>query len=310
VLQQPAAREKTNVLVFAILSFWAIDALIQFFTGSNLLGYPYAQKGQLAGMFHPKIRLGHAIAVMLPFYLDFVRQHGQRYRGSWLLLALMFAVLLLSGKRVAWMMAAVGCTLYFFYFCVYHRPARLRRLLLPGLVILCFSAALVWQHEPLKRRINTGLLLFSGNYEQMNLATSRRLPLWETAIVMFRDNPINGVGPRGYRIAFADYADENGFWMQDGRNGSPHPHQALLEIAAETGLFGLLGFVIFWAYLGFLALSRLPRHHGSAPWLICAGLAWLPLNAHMAFYGSYWSSIAWWLLCICLAQVFYAGQNK
>jgi len=98
--------------------------------------------------------------------------------------------------------------------------------------------------------------------------------------------------------------------MQDGREGPTHAHQILLEIAAETGLFGLFGFLLFWCYLVFLAITRLAHHHGFVPWLICAGIAWFPLNAHFAFYGSYWSSVGWWILCLALAQLFHGGQNK
>ena len=307
-LQERGALQKINLFIFSVLAFWAIDALLQFFVGINLFGYPYEQKGQLSGMFYPKIRLGHVVAALLPVSLEFVRQHGHHYRWSWLLLAVSFTVLLLSGKRAAWIMAGIGCVAYFIYFCLYCRTIRLKALLVPSLIVVCFLSAVVWQHEPINDRINKSLNLFSGDYELINNATARRLPLWKTAADIFKDNPVNGVGPRGYRFVFADYADKEGYWMQYGRQGSTHPHQALLEIAAETGGAGLLGFILFWAYLIFFVAKQLRYKHSFVPWAICAGLAWLPLNAHMAFYGSYWSSVGWWILCVALAQLFQEEQ--
>lgn len=303
--QQIQQMAKINLALFTILTFWAIDALLQFFVGINLFSYPYSQKGQLTGMFYPKIRLGHVIAVFLPFYLEFLRLHSHRHKWSWLLLAAMLAVLLLSGKRVAWLMAGIGCSAYFVYFYIYYRNLSIKTLAVPAVLIASCLMLLAWHYEPSRQRIDKTLMLFSGNFDQASQATAGRLPLWKTTITIFKENWVNGVGPRGFRYVFTDYVEEGDYWMQDGRAGTTHPHQALLEIAAETGVLGIISFVCFWAYLLLLGLKQLSYHHQFVPWLLCAFVAWFPANAHMAFYGSYWSSIGWWILCIALAQLFH-----
>ncbi len=290
-----------NLAVFTILSLWVIDALLQFFSGYNLLGQPLEYAWHLQGMFS-KPRLGHVLAVFLPFYLEFLRTSGRRYQWAWLLLAGLLAVVLLSGRRAAWVMAAAGSLAYVVYFFIYCRAVKIKTLIAPVLLIAAILAALIWQHEPLRHRIESTLGLFSGELTRMDRATSYRLSLWETAIVIFKDNPLNGIGPRGFRYVYADYAAADNFFLQDGRRGSTHPHQALLEIAVETGLIGLAGFLGFWGYLLVIALQQLRHRPRAFPWLLCAGLAWLPVNAHLAFYGSYWSSLGWWLLCVALAQ--------
>ncbi len=296
-IRQKHVLEKINLAVFVILSVWIIDALLQFILGHNLLGYPYEYKGQLTGMFHPKIRLGHAVAVFLPFYLEFLYQHGRRHRGSWLLLVLFFLVLLLSGKRMAWITAAIGGLAYAIYFFAYHRDIKPRWLLLPFATTVLYLLAFTWQYPPAKERVDKALLLFSGDYELINQATSRRLPAWRTGLNVFKHNPINGIGPRGFRYVYQDYA-------ADEHDSTTHPHQFLLEVAAETGIIGLLGFTVFCCYLLFIGRRQLAFQHRFMPWLLCAGVAWLPINAHYAFYGSYWSSVGWWILCIALAQLF------
>lgn len=308
-LQKQDVLKKLNIAVFVILTFWTVDALIQFFVGVNLFGYPYEQKGQLTGMFYPKIKLGHVVAVFLPFYFEFLRQYGHRHKWSWLLLGIFFIVLLLSGKRVAWMMAAIGCIAYFIYFCFYCRTVRIKNLLLPVATVMIAMIVFIWQHDPIRKRVDTTLMLFSGDYAQMEKATARRLSLWQTTVKMFKENWINGVGPRGFRYVYRDYASEGDYWLKDGREGSTHPHQALLEIAAEAGLIGLAGFLLFWCYMVFVSSRQLSRHHEFVPWLLCAAIAWFPANAHLAFYGSYWSSVGWWILCIALAQLFYRGEQ-
>jgi len=38
-----------------------------------------------------------------------------------------------------------------------------------------------------------------------------------------------------------------------------------------------------------------------AAWMLAAAIAAFPLNAHMALYASYWSTVLWWLLIVALA---------
>lgn len=147
---------------------------------------------------------------------------------------------------------------------------------------------LVATHNPLSDRIDSTLAIFSTDAATIDKATAHRLDLWRVAVAIARDHWINGVGPRG----------------------STHPHLALAEIACETGLVGLAGYLVFyllllrWLYRE-LRASRL-RHR---PWLLCPLTAWFPLNAHLAFYGSYWASFSWWMLAVSFAVVHTARHG-
>lgn len=75
----------------------------------------------------------------------------------------------------------------------------------------------------------------------------------------------------------------------------------MLEIAIETGLIGVAAFIVFYGLL--LRLLMRPTLGRVVPvWLLGAAVAWLPLNAHLAFYGAYWSTLAWLLLAVGLAE--------
>jgi len=63
-----------------VLVIWCLDAVWQSYTGSNLLGFPY--ETQLSGVFYPKFRLGLILAILSPFYFEFIRYHAKKY--SWL----------------------------------------------------------------------------------------------------------------------------------------------------------------------------------------------------------------------------------
>tara|TARA_B110000444_G_C18375415_1_gene382359 strand:- start:139 stop:531 length:393 start_codon:yes stop_codon:yes gene_type:complete len=118
---------------------------------------------------------------------------------------------------------------------------------------------------------------------------------------MFLSEPVNGIGPRGYRHVYAEYADPTDFWLHDGENGQTHPHLQLLEIAVETGFIGLTGFLL--VYLFFLReIFRETKISMKTIWILAVLVAWFPLNTHLAFYGSYWASFVWLLIPLALAQ--------
>ncbi|MBI1731891.1 MAG: O-antigen ligase family protein [Gammaproteobacteria bacterium] len=305
-VRDPVIVRRLELAVFAIISVWIIDAMIQYTLGKDLLGYPY-RRGQLTGMFDPHMRLGHLLAVLLPVYLDITRRLAAARPWPWLLPALLCAVIILSGKRVAWVMAAVAMLGYGGYLLL-AGALRARILAFALLFGALAGVGLLGSNEILARRAAAVLDIFSTDMDAVDKATSHRMPLWRTATEVAGEHWINGVGPRGYRFVFRDFADEDNFYLRDGRDGSTHPHLPVLEIAAETGLIGLAGLFAFWWILA----TRVWRRHGSRPgampWLISVFVAWLPINAHLAFYGSYWSSVSWWVLSLLLVQP-EAGRN-
>ena len=76
---------------------------------------------------------------------------------------------------------------------------------------------------------------------------------------MFNDNKMFGLGPKLYRekCKSDDYFievteihnDVNATYPVVWNNCSTHPHNFLLQLLAETGLFGTLPFIIFYIFL-------------------------------------------------------------
>ena len=71
-LARPGNLSRLSLALLIVVIFWCVDALVQYATGANLLGYPY-QDGMLSGMFYPKLRLGIVVAVLVPVALETVR---------------------------------------------------------------------------------------------------------------------------------------------------------------------------------------------------------------------------------------------
>jgi len=297
-LRRPGHLARLSLALLLIVIFWCVDGLIQYATGTNLLGYPY-QDGMLSGMFYPKLRLGIIVAALVPVALETVRNLNRDSPYPWLLLIPFAVVVLLSGRRSAWLMLIIGLSAYLPL--VFMTLSAKARYIIAG--ALCGAVALVGSLYFKSPDINRRMVLLTGivssEYEAER-ATSRRTPIWDTAVNMFQDNWLSGVGPRGFRYAYSSYADADNYFMRQGQDGQTHPHLVFLEIAVETGVIGLLGFILF--YLTILRYWwRGRRATTSGAWTAALLAATFPLNAHLAFYGSYWSGFLWLLTACVLA---------
>ena len=299
-LRDARARSLVFFGIFALMVFWCADALIQYSIGRDLFGYPY--DGQiLKGIFHPKQRLGIVLAVFSPVYFEALRLLSRRSRLVWLLMLPLVVVLLLTLKRTAWVMFALAAIAYLWTL-MSTQPQRRLRGFAPYVIAMLLAAAVTVAYNPnLQQHLQRSIGVFSTDFATADNATSYRLSLWRTAGRMFAAHWVNGVGPRGYRHVYVDHADADDFWIRRGTNGQTHPHLIALEVAVETGVIGLAGYLLFWMF-AFNWLRGAQWAQAQTPaWIIASGVAWFPFSGHFAFYGSYWSSVAWLLLPIAIA---------
>jgi putative inorganic carbon (HCO3(-)) transporter len=73
-----------------------------------------------------------------------------------------------------------------------------------------------------------------------NFAAVERLAHWQAALAMWRDHPWLGVGFGNYAAIYPAYAI--GRWLDP----LGHAHNYYLNVGAEAGLVGLLGYGLFW----------------------------------------------------------------
>lgn len=297
--------EKLSLGAFFIIVFWCLDALIQYVLGFDLFGYPRL-RGQIHGVFYPEITIGHVTAALSPLYFHGVYTYGKRCRWLWLLLLPLFLVILLSGRRAAWIMLIVGIAGYALY--LFKLPDRkvLKRLAVIGAVFLSIAIMVVINNKEFKHRVELTAGLFSGDYATIDKASAWRLTLWHTSLTVFQDNWINGIGPRGFRYVYTQYSDTGDEFHSQGQT---HPHQLVLEVLTETGVIGLAGLILFvYFFHRFVRKRRL----GMAvyPCWLAVLVATFPINTHMAFYGSYWSSLFWWLMMLFFAATASSPANN
>lgn len=279
---------------FIIMTFWSLDGLLQFLTGTDIFGHPYAAGRFITGPFYPETTIGHVLAGLSALYFESLRRRSDGRPWIWLLVVPLFVVVVEAGQRSVWFMLVLNT----FGFAAYHvAMARQRRriavqVLAGAVIIAAVLAGMFATQKYVQKRVDKTMGLFSTNIEQIDAATSHRVDAWRVAWRMYSVHWINGIGPRGFRFAYQDYADKDFRFYQ---TSITHPHMVVLEIMAESGSLGLIGYAFFL----FLVWRNLARHFRDRTAFACflsVVTASFPINSHVAFYGAYWSSILWWMI--------------
>lgn len=282
--------------IAVIAGAWLIDALVQATTGWSIGGAATADR--LSGIFGAdNLKLGLVMAALAPFLLTAAaRRFGV---PGWGLTALaLVAVVLLAGARASWVMLVLVLV-----FSGWQQFGSKRALLVLGLGgAAVFALALVFS-DNFKDRVERTEGLLTGDTEEVDFALSGRLPIWKTAVKMALANPVNGVGVRGFRDAYATYADADDPWLTDRHGAGYHAHQIVLEVLSETGFIGLFfwigGVALAWRAWRFATPAA--RERARAPALALFVVVF-PLNTHLAFYSTFWGGLT------LLMAALYAGS--
>ena len=278
--------------------FWSIDHIKQTISGHGMCtAAEVAALDRLSGVLGPcNLKLGIVLASLSPFALDAA---GRRFgRIGWLTAAsLVGLVVLLAGSRAAWL--TYGLVLLWSGW----RLLGWKRLL--GVfafgAVLLIGAALV--SPTVAERLDRSRAALTGKAEGVDHALSGRSRIWSAAVCMARTHPVNGVGARGFRDAFASCDGESGVQAAWGTGPALHAHQIVLEVLSETGLLGLLlwlaGAAMAWRAWRFADADA--RAH-ARPAMLALAVSVFPLNTHLAAYSTFWGGV------LLLLAALYAGS--
>ena len=301
-LRKPETWSAVVLAVAAVVSLWLIDAWVQFVAGYSLGGAPEAER--LSGIFGAdNLKLGPVLAVLSPFVLVAARALLGRV-GLLLAFLLVLIPVLLAGSRAAWLSYAIVVSVM-----AWCETGSLRRFapLLIGAALAVIVAILGVRVDSggFQARIERSLLAVEGTSQALDEASAGRVSIWRTAIDMALEHPLTGVGARGFRHDYSDHAQPDDRFVRDPPPGGvAHAHQIVLEVASETGLVGLVGWLT-----GLVIVLRMwrradaaARARAFAPALALVAMCF-PLNTHLAFYSAWWGLLFWWLLALYCAAL-------
>ncbi len=278
--------------------FWGIDALKQAISGRPMCTEAQlAAADRLGGILGPcNLKLGVVLASLSPFALYGA---GRRFgTAGWVVAAaLVGIVIVFAGSRASWITYALVLVLSGWRLLGWKK---LLGVLVGGAVAI---AMLSFVSPDVGKRIERTMHAMQASESGVDTALSGRARIWGAALCMTRENPVNGVGARGFREAFDDCDPSGGEAAAWGEGPAFHAHQVVLEILSETGILGLLLWLAgaalawrAWRYSDDAAKER------ARPAMLALAVTVFPLNTHLAFYSTFWGG-----LTLMLAAL-YAGS--
>ncbi|MEM1403106.1 MAG: O-antigen ligase family protein [Pseudomonadota bacterium] len=302
---QRALLNSVALAVTVCILVWCCDGLVQFLTGRNALGYGLGE-GYVNGLFgdDDNIKFGVTVALLSPIALLYaLREWGLKVFLPLLMLILL--MVMLSGKRAAWIALAAELSCLFAYYLFRGRIFAGRLLIALSLVAVVLVGAYFSSDWVQQRSDVLVEALDARDYASLNQATGKRLPIWQTAVRMGQDNWVNGVGPRGFRFAYAVYADADDHWAAPGAyhvgSRASHAHQLILDLWAETGVVGILsyGLMLWVLWRCFHGASPAARSR-ALPYALALVGTLFPINTHTSWYSSAAALQLWLLLGLFL----------
>lgn len=295
-------RNRVALVIAAVVAIWTLDALVQGILGVGLRGRLGSDR--VSGIFgDSNLKLGPILAILTPWplHLALARWGRRAAIAVWMLTAI---AVLLAGTRGGWIAFVLISVAFAWRLAPRARDLAWITVLL--LVAMVTFGAVAMRTSPLfAERVDRTLRGVDGNSDDYDYALAGRLPIWRNAVAMTRAHPINGVGMRGFRYAYPEYAPPGDPWLDAaGTQGANHPHQLVLETAAETGAIGLIGWLIMLvvAVRSWLKASTAARRAAWPAGVALIAMCW-PLNTHFAFYSSFWGLLSWWLVAYFAAAI-------
>ena len=305
LLAQPSARERVLRWTAWLLLFWAVDAFVQLFLGRDVFGIAM-HPDRLNALFIKNYQFfGPTLAMLSPLVLEHARRRWRPW--AWAVsFALILGAVMIAGMRAGWLtMGLVLITYMILMLRPENRELRQTMLTIPVLSVIVLTGA--YFASPLfQERVDVIRAVTVDTGAALDESTMERIPIFKAALKMYREHPVNGVGVRAFPVAYMEYAEPDDVHIRKsgGKKGGRHAHNLVLEIMSDTGTIGLLGLLLAIAFLWKSRGNITPAEWRDAfPFALAVFLILFPFNSHFAIYGTYTSSLVWFLMGLWGASI-------
>lgn len=243
------------ILILSITIFFVnVDAIIQYFFGTNFLGFKFNGGYRLTGLFDDEEILGSYIIRLLPlltalFFFNKKYNYNKSFLLNFLILISGFTIML-TGERTALILFII---FYIFYLIVNYNLRIINFLFF--IFITPLGLIFILRSENIFYRIYAYTLeQINFNFENINnfsfyIFSKEHHITYQVAINIFKDNYLFGIGPKMFRVVcdFDKYFIENAC--------RTHPHNTYIQLLVETGLIGTLPIIFIFFFVVFFLIK-------------------------------------------------------
>ena len=233
------------LITFLSISLIGIDALLQYFSGYNLLGYTRTNSHRLSGIFKDEYILGSFFLktyfIFLSLFVLYNNLKDNRNQLIYILINCFFGILIfLSGERSAFFLFIFALILSFILLNQIKSRLMIKFILL--FIIIITSTSIL--DGNIRDRIfkNTIEQFTNKDKSEIYIFTEVHHGHYMSAKLMLRENPFFGVGPKNFKIKCKEQQ-----YKHYKARCEIHPHNYYVQLFSELGFFG--GIFIFFIFL-------------------------------------------------------------
>ena len=239
------------LIIFFIISF---DVLLEYFSGSNILGFKSSIPGRLVSFLDQEYKIGYIFSFLslVSFAVIFTKYKNSKFALVKFYLIILFILFLsfIIGERANFIKTFLMYLILIFILerKFFRFKYWITSFFLIGLTLMIISSersisstSLQKDHGYTYRFWITFLKPFIKNPVK-SLNETNYGDHYKTAFYIFNDHKFFGVGLKNYRIIIYDESNKYNF------NPSTHPHEKHLELLSELGVTGYLAFITFFLY--------------------------------------------------------------
>jgi len=289
------------------LKFWTIffifisfDLLFEFIIGHNLIGNISSYAGRLAGLMGEELVIGYFYFLFFLTTSAFILKKFKNNYLSILIVTFFFIINFFIGERSNFTKSMFAVIIILSLISNYKNLKKI-------IFLFIFFALIIFI-------ILTTSATFKGRYIDSFLKPLIKNPKefyrqvphgshYNTAIKMFYEQPLFGVGLKNFRYKCGESKYEDTNFSSNKARCSTHPHQYHLEILSELGIVIYLFFLIF---IGLYIKNQILTWGDKKNFLFLstfstiASYLVLPVPSG-SFFSSYSSTLFWFLFSLSIA---------
>jgi|688.fasta_scaffold72887_1 O-antigen ligase len=286
------------------------DTLLQYFNGKDLFGFepagPVGSPYRLSGPFGDELIVGTyigfiAIPLVSYFFFNFSKFSKIEKFYNIFFLAVCFFSVLLAGERIAFLIFVSSLLI------IALINFGIKRTFFFSLIIFTVVFFFVQNNSSTNNRAT----IFYDNI--VNFKNSDHYKLFSSAYNIWNQNKFFGVGLKNYREACNIMTIDP--ITKQNTLCSTHPHNTYLEILSETGLFGLMFFIVFFLLIFLYIVKNMKLinsnfkglFYGSS--IILLSYVW-PIRSHGSFFSTFNASFFWFNLGIIYLLINFSKNKK
>lgn len=294
------------------LTLVCIDGLYQYFVGINFFGNEKFHVDRLTGFFGKEPIIGRYISFLSIFTFALIYQNYNKTKktmiSSILLLVACEVIVFLTGERAA----LFYVSLYALLILIFIPRYRIYRII--GLFISVIIILGILQINPTakSRMVDTTIEQVTQTKIPYLPYSSHHEEHYVSALKMFIDNPLFGVGTNTFRIEC-----KKPEYKYKKRSCSSHPHHIYLQTLAELGIVGFLFLATFFLYISIIGIRQLfmiikSDKNKQIPfeyflYAMILFVYWWPIIPHMSLYNN-WNNVLLMLPMGYFMKYFYGNK--